>query len=53
LYLRNIVEQEVADGRLEMLEGHWRWIGDPIVAPGLVELIESPHRGTCQRRSPM
>jgi DNA-binding CsgD family transcriptional regulator len=41
LYLRNIVEQEVADGRLEMLEGHWQWIGDPIVAPGLVELIES------------
>ena len=43
LYLRNIVEQEVADGRLEMLDGecHWRWIGDPVVAPGLVELIES------------
>ena len=41
LYLRNIVEQEVADGRLEMQHGYWRWIGDPIVAPGLVELIES------------
>jgi DNA-binding CsgD family transcriptional regulator len=51
LYLRNIVEQEVADGRLELTEGfrgersdgecHWRWTGDPIVAPGLVELIES------------
>jgi DNA-binding CsgD family transcriptional regulator len=51
LYLRNIVEQEVADGRLEVLEGSrgersdgkwlWRWIGDPVVAPGLVELIES------------
>jgi DNA-binding CsgD family transcriptional regulator len=41
LYLRNIVEQEVADGRLEMRDGYWRWIGDPIVAPGLVELIES------------
>ncbi|HEX7826688.1 MAG TPA: helix-turn-helix transcriptional regulator, partial [Mycobacterium sp.] len=51
LYLRNIVEQEVADGRLELAEGYrggrsdgkwfWRWTGDPIVAPGLVELIES------------
>jgi DNA-binding CsgD family transcriptional regulator len=41
LYLRNIVEQEVADGRLEMQPGYWRWTGDPIVAPGLVELIES------------
>ncbi len=41
LYLRNIVEQEVADGRLEMQRGYWRWTGDPIVAPGLVELIES------------
>jgi hypothetical protein len=33
LYLRNIVEQEVADGRLEMAPGYWRWTGDPIVAP--------------------
>jgi DNA-binding CsgD family transcriptional regulator len=41
LYLRNIVEQEVAHGRLEMQHGYWRWIGDPIVAPGLVQLIES------------
>lgn len=41
LYLRNIVEQEVADGRLEMQRGYWRWTGDPIVAPSLVELIES------------
>ena len=41
LYLRNIVEQEVADGRLEKQHGYWRWIGDPIMPPGLVELIES------------
>jgi DNA-binding CsgD family transcriptional regulator len=41
LYLRNIVEQEVAHGRLEMQHGYWRWIGVPIVAPGLVQLIES------------
>ncbi len=41
LYLRNIVEQEVADSRLVQQNGHWRWIGDPIIPPGLVELIES------------
>ena len=41
LYLRNIVEQEVADGRLVQEHGYWRWIGDPVMPPGLVELIES------------
>ena len=41
LYLRTIVEQEVADGRLVKQHGSWRWIGDPMMPPGLVELIES------------
>ena len=41
LYLRNIVEQEVADGRLVQRAGHWQWTGDPAMPPGLVELIES------------
>ena len=41
LYLRNIVEQEVADGRLVQQHGYWRWIGDPVMPPNLVELIES------------
>lgn len=41
LYLRNIVEQEVADGRIVQVDGYWRWIGDPFMAPGLVELVES------------
>ena len=41
LYLRHIVEQEVADGRLEKQHGYWQWIGDPIMPCGLVELIES------------
>ncbi len=41
LYLRNIVEQEVADGRIVHQHGYWRWLGDPVMAPGLVELIES------------
>ena len=41
LYLRNIVEQEVADDRMVQEGGFWRWIGDPIMPPGLVELVES------------
>ena len=41
LYLENIVEQEVTDGRFAQENGCWRWIGDPIMPPGLVELIES------------
>jgi DNA-binding CsgD family transcriptional regulator len=41
LYLRNIVEQGVADERLVEQRGYWMWTGDPVVPPGLVELIES------------
>jgi DNA-binding CsgD family transcriptional regulator len=41
LYLRHIVDQEVTDGRLKKLHGFWQWIGDPIMACGLVELIET------------
>jgi DNA-binding CsgD family transcriptional regulator len=41
LYLRNIVEQEVAHGRLTRQHNYWRWTGEPVLPPGLVELIES------------
>ncbi len=41
LYLRNIVEQEVADGRIRQQSGYWQWIGEPTMPKGLVELIES------------
>ena len=41
LYLRNIVEQEVADGRIRQQSGYWQWIGEPTMTKGLVELIES------------
>ena len=40
LYLRNIVEQEVADERLIMRDGRWCWEGDPVLPPSLIELIE-------------
>ena len=41
LYLRNIVEQEVADGRLVQDHDYWRWTGNPVVPPGLAEMVES------------
>ncbi|MGV0716176.1 hypothetical protein ABQE93_12300 [Mycolicibacterium sp. XJ662] len=41
LYLQNIVEQEVAGGRLVQDDARWRWVGDPVMPPGLVELVES------------
>ena len=41
LYLRNIVEQEVAEGRLVQRDGYWRWIGEPVVPPSLAETIEA------------
>jgi DNA-binding CsgD family transcriptional regulator len=41
LYLRNIVEQEVADRRIRQENGYWQWIGEPTMPSGLVDLIES------------
>lgn len=41
LYLRNIVEQEAGAGRLVEQHGVWRWVGEPVVPPSLVHLIES------------
>ncbi len=41
LYLHHIVEQEVSDARLVEQQGYWRWCGEPVVAPALIELIES------------
>jgi hypothetical protein len=41
LYLRTIVEQEIADGRIVAQRGYWRWIGDPVMPHGLVAVIEA------------
>lgn len=41
LYLRNIVEQELTDGRLQQRDGSWHWVGLPVLPTNLVELIES------------
>lgn len=40
LYLRNIVEQEVADERLTLQDDLWRWLGEPVLPPSLIELVE-------------
>ncbi|WNG95622.1 LuxR C-terminal-related transcriptional regulator [Mycobacterium sp. ITM-2016-00318] len=41
LYLQNIVEQEIADGRIARERDCWRWTGEPRLRPGLAELIET------------
>jgi hypothetical protein len=33
LYVRNIVEREVRDGRLARRDGIWHWTGDPVIPP--------------------
>ena len=48
LYLRNIVEQEIADGRIQQQNGYWQWIGEPTMPKGLVELIEARFGGLSQ-----
>ncbi|MGX9671359.1 LuxR C-terminal-related transcriptional regulator [Mycobacterium sp. HM-7] len=45
LYLRNIVDREVDDGRLALSRGMWTWTGDIAIPSSLVELIESRLRG--------
>jgi DNA-binding CsgD family transcriptional regulator len=40
LFLRHLVEQERATGRLECRAGRWRWTPGPIVSPSLIELVE-------------
>ncbi len=41
LYLRNIVEHEIAEGRLRQERGRWRWGGAAVLPLGLVEMVES------------
>lgn len=40
LYLCNIVDHEVRDGRLALEHGYWRWTGEPTVPPNLAEMVE-------------
>lgn len=40
LFLRQLVEQEQAAGRLDQKNGRCRWLGNPEISPSLVELVE-------------
>jgi DNA-binding CsgD family transcriptional regulator len=40
LYLRQLVDQEHAAGRLVTQDGRCRWLGTPELSPSLVELVE-------------
>lgn len=41
LFIRNIVEHEVASGRLVQQDDSWQWSGEPVLPPNLVAIIES------------
>lgn len=41
LFLRHIVDGDLAAGRLRAIHGLWRWCGEPEVPPGLAELVTS------------
>lgn len=41
LYLHDIVEQELNDQRLILRGDRWEWTGEPVIAPNLVDMIES------------
>ena len=41
LYLRQLVDGELESGRLHQVAGVWRWLGEPVLSPGLVELVSA------------
>ncbi|MFD2157192.1 helix-turn-helix transcriptional regulator [Rhodococcus jostii] len=41
LYLRHLLEQELASNRLTEHQGVWEWTGQPVVSPGLADLIDT------------
>lgn len=41
LYLRTILQQEVAEGRLVEHHGYWRWVDDPVLPASLVDMVGS------------
>ena len=41
LFLRHLVEGELAAGRLERTSGVWRWAGGPALSPSLAELVDA------------
>jgi DNA-binding CsgD family transcriptional regulator len=45
LFLRQLVEQEEAAGRLVHENGRCRWLGSPEISPSLVDVVEQQFRG--------
>ncbi|WP_116100923.1 helix-turn-helix transcriptional regulator [Amycolatopsis thermalba] len=41
LYLRQLVDGEVAGGGLRLVRGVWRWSGRPALSPGLADLVNT------------
>lgn len=41
LFLRQLVDGELEAGRLRAVDDVWRWSGEPVVSPGLAELVEA------------
>ena len=41
LYLQQLVDGELEAGRLKQVTGVWRWLGEPALSPGLVELVSA------------
>jgi DNA-binding CsgD family transcriptional regulator len=45
LFLRQVVEQEVAAGRMAVRDGQWSWVGSMAVSPTLNDVVQA-HIGT-------
>ena len=41
LYLRHLVEDELASGHLKCRSGIWVWAGPPVISPGLGDLVDA------------
>ncbi|MGV9868782.1 LuxR C-terminal-related transcriptional regulator [Rhodococcus koreensis] len=41
LYLRQLVDEEVSANRLEKIAGVWIWNGQPVLSPGLEDLVDA------------
>lgn len=45
LYLRHVLDEEIAADRWRLTGDVWRWLGQPVVSPSLAELIDAQMRG--------
>ncbi len=45
LYLRHLLDEELAANRWRLIDGVWQWIGETVLSPGLVELVDTQMGG--------